>query len=345
MRKQLLLLFATIFTINCYSQITYEKGYFINNSDQKVDCLIKNIEWENNPVMFKYKLSENSEPEIASIETVKELADVRTEFEVAQKQMEVDLLNEEKKNQRLITIGIVIALGVFVLFAIGLYRRNRFISKTKAIIEEEKNRSENLLLNILPEETAQELKEHGKVEAVKFDEVTVLFTDFVKFSTIAESTDPKQLVKSIDYYFQKFDAIGEKYGLEKIKTIGDAYMTAGGLPTPDPNHAKNVVHAAQEIVEMVNNSMNEDNDLHHFEIRVGIHSGPVVAGIVGTKKWQYDIWGDTVNIASRMESNSLPGKVNISETTYNRIKNEFNCEFRGEIEAKNRGKLKMYFLS
>ena len=182
------------------------------------------------------------------------------------------------------------------------------------------------------------------MEAVKLDEVTVLFTDFVSFSKLAEHIEPVQLVKSIDFYFKGFDEIATKYGLEKIKTIGDSYMCACGLPTPNPTHARNVVLAAREMNELVSHALTAEDGFNHFQIRIGIHSGPVVAGIVGIKKWQYDIWGDTVNIASRMESKSEPGRINLSETTYLKIKDEFPCEYRGEIEVKNRGMLKMYFL-
>jgi class 3 adenylate cyclase len=199
-------------------------------------------------------------------------------------------------------------------------------------------------LNILPAETAKELKLNGKVEAVKFDQVTVLFTDFVQFTKVAEHVDAEQLVKSIDYYFKEFDKIATKHSLEKIKTVGDSYMCACGLPTLNPAHARNVILAAKEIIAVVSHALTADDGLSHFQVRVGIHTGPVVAGIVGLKKWQYDIWGDTVNIASRMESMSQPGRVNLSETTWQEIKDEFPCEYRGEIEAKNRGPMKMYFL-
>ena len=218
-----------------------------------------------------------------------------------------------------------------------LYWYYRTISKEKKI-------SENLLLNILPAETAKELKQNGKVNAIKFDQVTVLFTDFVSFTKFAEHVEPEQLVKSIDFYFKEFDKITTKYGLEKIKTIGDSYMCACGLPTPNPAHARNVICAAKEMMELVRNTLNAQDGLSHFDIRIGVNTGPVVAGIVGIKKWQYDIWGDTVNIASRMESMSKPGRINLTETTWNEIKDEFPCEYRGEIEAKNRGLLKMYFL-
>jgi class 3 adenylate cyclase len=212
-------------------------------------------------------------------------------------------------------------------------------------IQKEKKRSEALLLNILPLETAKELKLNGKVEAVKAEKVTVLFTDFVDFSTLAEKIKPEKLVESIDFYFKGFDEIISKYGLEKIKTIGDSYMCAGGIPTPNKNHAVNMAKAAKEMLDLVENAKGKDDGMPHFEVRIGIHSGPVVAGIVGIKKWQYDIWGDTVNIASRMESGSIPGKINLSETTYDLIKHEFPCEYRGELQVKNRGNFKMYFLN
>ena len=201
------------------------------------------------------------------------------------------------------------------------------------------------MLNILPAETAKELKLNGKVDAVKFDQVTVLFTDFVQFTRVAELVEPEQLVRSIDFYFKGFDEITTKYGLEKIKTVGDSYMCACGLPTLNKTHARNVASAAREMIELVGNALTATDGLSHFEVRIGVHTGPVVAGIVGIKKWQYDIWGDTVNIASRMESNSKPGRVNLSESTYAEIKDEFPCEYRGEIEVTHHGRMKMYFLS
>jgi class 3 adenylate cyclase len=275
---------------------------------------------------------------VNNLQSVQKMADLRTDFEVSRKQVEVDLLNQQKRNQRniLISLFIILGLGVVLLGTLYWYYKN---------ISREKKRSESLLLNILPAETAKELKQNGKVEAVKFDQVTVLFTDFVQFTKVAEQTDPEQLVKSIDYYFKEFDEITAKYGLEKIKTVGDSYMCACGLPTPNPSHARNVIIAAREMIEIVRNELNATDGLSHFQVRIGVHTGPVVAGIVGIKKWQYDIWGDTVNIASRMESMSEPGRINLSETTWQIIKDEFPCEYRGEIDVKHRGPMKMYFLS
>jgi adenylate cyclase len=283
---------------------------------------------------------------VNDIKSVQKMADLRTNYEVSQKQVEVDLLNQQKKNQRIIVIATVIALFLIFLYALSLYRRNIFIKKTNLIIQEEKDRSEKLLLNILPEETALELKQSGKVSARKFESVTVLFTDFKGFTQYAENLSPEKVVESVDFYFSKFDEIMDKYGLEKIKTVGDSYMCAGGLPFPTEDHAFKMVQAALDIAEFVNESLKQvsENEVR-FDIRIGINTGPVVAGVVGTRKFAYDIWGDTVNIASRMESNSIAGRINISENTYQLVKDFFDCEYRGEIEVKNRGMMKMYFVS
>ncbi len=219
------------------------------------------------------------------------------------------------------------------------------MGKTKKIIEQEKDRSEQLLLNILPEETALELMETGKVKAKKFAEVSVLFTDFEGFTQYSESLSPEELVKSVDFYFSKFDKIIEKHGLEKIKTIGDSYMCAAGVPFPMKNHAIAMMYAALEILEFVEESKKENSALGaHFEIRIGINSGSLIAGVVGSKKFAYDIWGDTVNMASRMESCSESGKINISENTFQLVKDSFSCKERGKIEVKNKGMVSMYFV-
>jgi class 3 adenylate cyclase len=217
--------------------------------------------------------------------------------------------------------------------------------KENEIISKEKQRYEELLLNILPKEVAQELKETGRSEAKTFEMVTVMFTDFKDFTRIGEGMSPEQLVREIDYCFSNFDMIIQKYGIEKIKTIGDAYMCAGGLPAINHTHAADVVHAAIDMRDFMIKHKNEKLAKGEipFEIRIGIHSGPVVAGIVGIKKFAYDIWGDTVNTASRMESSGEVGRVNISEDTYRLVKDKFNCEFRGKITAKGKGEIEMYF--
>lgn len=224
--------------------------------------------------------------------------------------------------------------------------RTEEVVKEKKQVEKLYNRSEELLLNILPVETAEELKAKGHVEAELIDQVTVLFTDFKGFTALSEQLTPKELVRDIHECFSEFDRIMQKHGVEKIKTIGDAYMAAGGLPQPNSTHAVDVVSAALEMVEFVEHGKvtKKLKGLPFFEVRVGVHTGPVVAGIVGIKKFQYDIWGDTVNTASRMESSGEPGKVNISESTYQLVKDKFNCTYRGKVAAKGKGELEMYFV-
>ena len=209
-------------------------------------------------------------------------------------------------------------------------------------LRRQKKKSDDLLLNILPEEIAEELKETGKSEARLYNEVSVLFTDFVNFTQMSENMSPSALVSEIDHCFKAFDAIIEKHGLEKIKTVGDAYIAVSGMPAENRYHARDVVHAALDI----RNFMLDRQHVHPaaFGIRLGIHSGPVVAGIVGVKKFAYDIWGDTVNTAARMEQHSETGRINISASTFELVKESFACSYRGELEAKHKGVMRMYFV-
>lgn len=208
-------------------------------------------------------------------------------------------------------------------------------------LETEKKKSDDLLLNILPGEVAEELKLKGSAEAKLYDNVTVLFTDFVNFTGISESLSPTALVSEIHICFKAFDEIMERHGLEKIKTIGDAYLAVCGLPNSNINHAKNTLNAAQEIMRFMGERKQQGGV---FDIRIGINTGAVVAGIVGIKKYAYDIWGDTVNVANRMESNSESGRINVSGSTYEFVKNDFEFIYRGKIEVKNKGGIDMYFV-
>ena len=261
--------------------------------------------------------------------------ETKRDLELKDKQIEIDRLAVEKKrNERGFYIAGIVLMLVVIIVIIRNYKQ----------LSAEKQKSEELLLNILPAEVATELKEKGTAEAKLFDRVTVMFTDFVGFSMISERLTPQQLVNELDTCFKAFDRITTKHNIEKIKTVGDAYLAVSGLPAATPLHAANIVSAAIEIAEfMLQRHLELGNKT--FEVRIGIHSGSVVAGIVGVKKFAYDIWGDTVNIAARMEQHGMPGKVNISQTTYELVKDKFTCTYRGEIEAKNKGVLKMYFVS
>ena len=224
--------------------------------------------------------------------------------------------------------------------------RTREIEKQKQIIEAAKIQSDSLLLNILPAEIADELKQFGKSYARKHEQVSVLFADIKGFTFIAEKLTPVKLVTQLDEVFGAFDNIIAKYGMEKIKTIGDAYMCASGLPLADNENAIKSVKAALDMQQYIKEfgAANKIQNLPNFEIRVGIHTGPLVAGVVGLKKFAYDIWGDAVNLASQMEQHSETGKVNISGETYSLVKNAFNCTYRGKIEAKSKGEVDMYFV-
>lgn len=259
--------------------------------------------------------------ELIMAEEAKERAELRGQLEIKEKDKEIyRLRNVELKNS------------------------NDEILLRNKIIEEEKKRSDDLLLNILPSEVAEELKNKGSAAAKYFDHVTVMFTDFVNFTKVSEQMTPQQLIDELDACFKAFDEIIGRHDIEKIKTIGDAYLAVCGLPKSDANHAIRIVQAALEISKFMSIRAQQLGS-RTFDVRIGIHSGSVVAGIVGIKKFAYDIWGDTVNVAARMEQNSEPGKVNISQNTYELVKDQFEFTHRGEIEAKNKGKLGMYFVN
>ncbi len=214
-------------------------------------------------------------------------------------------------------------------------------------LEFEKKRSEQLLLNILPEETSRELMIHGSAKPQSYRKATVLFTDFKGFTTTCEFLSPEKVIKELDFFFRKFDEIMETHFGEKIKTIGDAYMCAGGIPMRNNSNPVDMVLVGLEMQQF----MEDDNvrrraiGLPEWFLRCGIHTGRLIAGVIGTKKFAYDIWGDAVNIASRMESSGEPGKVNVSGETYHYVKEWFDCTHRGKIYAKNKGEIDMYFVN
>jgi len=209
-------------------------------------------------------------------------------------------------------------------------------------LEKARAESDKLLLNILPEPIADELKKNGAVEPVEHDSVTVVFTDFVGFTASSEFRDPADLLRDLDDCFSAFDSIIEKHGLEKLKTIGDAYMFAGGVPTNLADNAAACVRAAKEIIGYI--AERRAANPRFWQIRVGIHTGHLIAGVIGRKKFIYDVWGDTVNTASRLEAAGEPGRINTSAETYNLIRDIFPCTPRGEIAVKGKGPLAMYFV-
>ena len=288
-----------------------------------------------------------------NVEMDKKLQTLLLNFDIEKKQGDIDLLTKDIALQELnlqrqkIAIYAAGSTGfLMLLLAIGLFNRYKYVRKTKKIIEDEKERSEKLLLNILPEETAMELKEKGTATPKHYDMVSVLFTDFKGFTNIAEKLTPQELIEELNYCFFEFDKIIDKYNLEKIKTIGDAYMCAGGIPVADTTNPVSIVKAGLEIKEFIEKLKieREQQGKDYWELRIGIHTGQVVAGVVGKNKFAYDIWGDAVNTASRMESSGIPGQVNISGSTYEFIKGQFNCTHRGKVKAKNKGEIDMYIV-
>ncbi len=229
---------------------------------------------------------------------------------------------------------------------IEIIKQKEQVEKQKRMLEQEKAKTEKLLLNILPREMADELKNKGKAKARKYRSSTVMFTDFEGFTKWAELYKPEDLVAELDSYFIKFDEIVNKYNVEKIKTIGDAYMAAGGVPIRNKSNAIDTTLAALEIQRAMQEIKSQKEALGQkgWDLRIGLHSGALIAGVVGIKRFAYDIWGDTVNVAAHMESSGEVGKVNVSETTYEAISEFFITEYRGKVKAKNKGEIDMYFV-
>jgi class 3 adenylate cyclase len=232
-------------------------------------------------------------------------------------------------------------------FARKLYTLEQIINKRTEDLIIEKEKTETLLANVLPKNTASEIMEKGKATKIKYNFVTVLFSDIQGFTKIAEEMNPEILIDELDKFFFYFDSVVEKFGIEKIKTIGDAYMCAGGIPEKNRTNPVEVILAALEMKGYMKRlkETSELEGMKYWDIRIGIHTGTVVAGVVGQKKLSYDIWGDTVNTASRMESSGEAGKINISGTTYEFVKEYFNCEHRGKMPVKYKGELEMYFVN
>jgi class 3 adenylate cyclase len=285
--------------------------------------------------------------------SVDKIESMQFDFNIQKKESEIDLLTKdaalqdlELKRQKIAQYALIGGLVLAFIIAIIIYRNYRNKIKINKILDSQKAEIEALVLNILPTEVAQELQKTGVATPRYYEKASVLFTDIKSFSKLADSLSPQEVVTELNEYFVAFDDIIGKYNLEKIKTIGDSYMCAGGIPTADDGHIINIIKASIEMQQFVKqrNASRAGMELPPWDIRIGINTGPIVAGVVGSKKYAYDIWGGTVNVASRMESNGEAGRVNISAATYEHIKHKYACTHRGKIFAKNIGEVDMYFV-
>ena len=296
-----------------------------------------------------YKKYSEVKDSVFSEEVLSQLSDFQIKYETEKKENEIQILRQNEviqslaikkqtilRNFMLAGSALLLALAGMIFYSLQLKK------KDNRIIASAREKSDQLLLNILPAGIANDLKEKGKTEPQHFEHVTACFVDIVNFTHKSTTISPAILIDELNQLFTAFDIIIEKHACERIKTIGDSYMAVSGLPVPDPNHAVKIVSCCIDMIRFIR-KRNSESPLT-WEIRAGIHTGEVIAGVVGVKKYIYDVFGDTINTASRMESNSLPMRINISESTYNLVKDEFETEPRGELEVKGKGKLRMYFV-
>lgn len=290
---------------------------------------------------------------IFNLDIHKQISEMKEKYEAEKRSKEIQTLKHREEiqnirihNQTIVRDLLIAGAGILMILVLVILRSYRNKRRANIIIAAEKKKSDDLLMNILPEQTAEELKINGFAKTRSYEMVSVLFTDFKGFTIIAEQLSAEELVSELDHCFTAFDKIVERNYMEKIKTIGDSYMCAGGIPVPNTSNPSDAVNCGLEMCRFINKYKEEriKQGKPFFEVRVGVHTGPVISGIVGTKKFAYDIWGDTVNIAARMESSGKPGCVNISGDTYEHIKDKFTCTYRGKIEAKNKGLTDMYFV-
>lgn len=296
-----------------------------------------------------YKNYAELKDSIFNSEKRNQLTKFQVSYETEKKDIEIDLLTKNKeiltlqhKRDKILRATLIGGFILFFLLAIVIIYSLRQRVRDHRIIASEKAKSDKLLLNILPIGIANDLKEKGKTEPQLYENVSVLFTDIVGFTEKSAAMEPQFLINELNDIFTGFDSIIENHSSERIKTIGDAYMAVCGLPEENPNHAQNIVRVAVEMIQYLAKRNLEAKI--EWKIRIGINSGEVMAGVVGVKKYIYDVFGDTVNTASRVECNSEPMKINVSESTYNLLKNKFRFEERGAIDVKGKGSMKMYYL-
>ncbi|WP_070137131.1 adenylate/guanylate cyclase domain-containing protein [Crocinitomix algicola] len=338
--------------VNYKEAMDHYRSYFKlfkQQSDQNQKELVTSVNALENSVKDHQQVIANKEFVLDSLTN----ENLKSELEI--RKLELDnqrkkFAAEQDENRRKILLFTVLLFAIVAGFMARSYLRKRrtsiLLSEKNKIISEAKEKSDELLLNILPKKVAEELKNSGKTSSSFYENATVMFTDFSGFTKFSEQHSPEELVSIVDFYFSHFDKIIQEHGIEKIKTIGDAYLCVSGIPTELDNHAHKMLDAAKTIIAFVNDTKNEKEKKGEpfLELRIGIHSGPLVAGVVGSIKFAYDVWGDTVNIAARMEQSGQVGRINVSQSVYNMTKDAFEYENRGKLEVKSKGKMAMYFL-
>ena len=322
------------------AQLIDSQGLILENYEFSSDLYAAKGDYQK--ALKYYKQSSKVKDHIYKKESQEAIADMQTKYETEKLKKENEIQQLELERQKLFTLSLFGGFFFVFVFAFIMYLLYGLKKKANARLELEKAKSDKLLLNILPVRVANDLKEKGKSEPESFENVTVYFSDIVGFTNLASQLEPKVLIAELNNIFTVFDNIIEKNQCERIKTIGDAYFCVCGMPDENPHHAENIVQSAIEIIAF----LKRRNQVSPFswKIRIGIHTGKVVGGVVGVKKYIYDVFGDTINTTARMESHSEPMKINVSETTYQIVKNKFNVIERGSIPVKGKGDMKMYFV-
>lgn len=322
----------------------------------------------------QYRLSIATKDSLNNLQKERKMKALHQSYELEKREAEIALLNKDRQIQRYFILAFAVALCFSAILITVLFindRKKKAANNALSLKNEEINqqkeeittqaeqlkeaneeishqrqKSEKLLLNVLPEYVAQELKEKGSTTPRHYDLATVIFTDFKGFTNIAEKMKPQDLIENLNYCFTAFDEICERHNIEKIKTIGDAYLAVGGIPEANTTNPEDAVKAGLEMIAFMEKWKSEKQLANEtaWEIRIGVHSGELIAGVVGKNKFAYDVWGDTVNLAARMEQSGIAGKLNISEPTYQLVKDIFVCQHRGQIDAKNKGKIDMYLV-
>ena len=315
-------------------RVEFEQKQALAKTEEEKKRLLLEEDLKRREIEFKYKQEQDAIT--LRFEQERQIERIEQEKKDAVAQAE---LTRSRNERNMSILGAGLALLMVGITAWSYFQKR----KDNKRIEQEKQKSDELLLNILPFEVAEELKANGKTVAKNYDEVSVLFTDFVGFTANSERIGVQDLLTELNICFTEFDNIMGRYGLEKIKTIGDAYLAVSGLPMKDENHADNAINAAIDILKFIQKRKHDNPNT--LDIRIGIHSGNVIAGIIGVKKFAYDIWGDTVNTAARMEQASETGRINVSDETFQLAKHHFSFEPRGSVQVKGKGEIKMYFVN